>query len=219
MTRIATLDRGESLFSDHGDPAMVGRLGNRRSTRRLAPTSAVWRHSYAAQSSALGPRDTLAAIASSIGSSESLDLYALAGERSHRVMRRFRDRWLTGFEESADEYEFPQYAVRPDAVYGSPWQLIDRLLAEPTQPHSLYWRNPRPGHVLHAMLFFTTDGGLIAGLTVTTEDPGLTATTLRRLAKSVDARYGYSAWEQPPPDSASEFEAKARRAEDPRLLP
>ena len=172
-----------------------------------------------AQPSALGRRDTLAAIASSIGSSESLDLYALAGERSHQVMRRFRDQWLTGFEESADEYEFPQYSVRPDAVYGSPWQLIDRLLAEPTQPHSLYWRNPRPGYVLHAMLFFTTDGGLIVGLTVTTEDPDLAATTLRLLAKSVDARYSYSAWEQPPPDTASEFEAKARRAEDPRLLP
>jgi 2,5-diketo-D-gluconate reductase A len=30
MTRIATLDRGESLFFDHRDPAMVSQLGNRR---------------------------------------------------------------------------------------------------------------------------------------------------------------------------------------------
>ena len=69
------------------------------------------------------------------------------------------------------------------------------------------------------MLFFTTDGGLIVGLTATTEDPDLAATTLHALLKSVDARYGYSAWEQPPPGTASEFEAKARTAEDPRLLP
>jgi 2,5-diketo-D-gluconate reductase A len=30
MTRLAMLDRGESLFFDHRDPAMVSRLGNRR---------------------------------------------------------------------------------------------------------------------------------------------------------------------------------------------
>ena len=30
MTRIATLDRGETLFFDHHDPAMVSQLGNRR---------------------------------------------------------------------------------------------------------------------------------------------------------------------------------------------
>jgi hypothetical protein len=147
-----------------------------------------------------------------------LDLYALAGERSHDVVRRFRDRWLTSFEPSAAEYEFPQYSDRPDAVYSSPWELIDRLLAAPEQPHSLYWRNPRPGHELHAMLFFTTDGGLIAGLTVATADPDRARTTLRRLAQSVDARYGYATWEEPPPDTASGFKARARKAEI-QLLP
>jgi 2,5-diketo-D-gluconate reductase A len=30
MTRVVTLDRGESLFFDHRDPAMVSQLGNRR---------------------------------------------------------------------------------------------------------------------------------------------------------------------------------------------
>ena len=111
-----------------------------------------------------------------------LDLYALAGERSHEVVRRFRDRWLTSFEPSAAEYEFPQYSDRPGAVYSSPWELIDRLVAAPDQPHSLYWRNRRSAHELHAMLFFTTDGGLIAGLTVATADPNRAGATLRRLA-------------------------------------
>jgi 2,5-diketo-D-gluconate reductase A len=30
MTRIAAMDRGETLFFDHRDPAMVSQLGNRR---------------------------------------------------------------------------------------------------------------------------------------------------------------------------------------------
>ena len=122
------------------------------------------------------------------------------------------------FEPSAAEYEFPQYSDRPDAVYCSPWELIDRLVAAPDQPHSLYWRNRRSAHELHAMLFFTTDGGLIAGLTVATADPNRAGATLRRLAQSVDAHYGYATWEQPPPDTTSEFKTRARTAEI-QLLP
>ena len=68
------------------------------------------------------------------------------------------------------------------------------------------------------MLFFTTDGGLIAGLTVATEDLDRASTTLRQLAQSVDARYGYATGEQPPPDTTSEFKAIARTAEV-QLLP
>lgn len=94
-----------------------------------------------------------------------------------------------------------------------------RLLAEPTQPQSVYWRNPRPGHVLHAMLFFTVDGGMIAGLTVSTGDRDLAEGTLRRLAGTIDARYGYTLWEAPPPDTAADFEAAARKADPPRILP
>jgi hypothetical protein len=149
---------------------------------------------------------------------DSYDLYALAGERSYEVVKRFRDRWLTSLEPAAEEHEFPRYSDRPDAVYMSPWELIDRLLAAPEQPHSLYWSNRGPGEELHAMLFFTTDGGLIAGLTVQTDDPARATTTLRQLAQSVDARYGYATGEQPPPDTTSEFEAIARTAEI-QLLP
>ena len=69
------------------------------------------------------------------------------------------------------------------------------------------------------MLFFTIDGGMIAGLTVSTWDADLAGSTLRRLAATVDARYGYTLWEQPPPDSAAEFRAAAREADLPRILP
>ena len=141
------------------------------------------------------------------------DLYALADGRSHEVVRRFRDRWLTDCEPAADEYEFPQYSDRPDAVYSSPWELVDRLIAAPEQPHSLYWTNRRRGYERNAMLFFTTDRGLIAGLTVATEDPDRAGATLRRLAESIGARFGYATWEEPPPDTTFEFKVRARTAQ------
>jgi hypothetical protein len=71
------------------------------------------------------------------------------------------------------------------------------------------------------MLFFTVDDGLIAGLTVATEDSERAGMMLRRLAESVGGRYGYALGESPPPNSKSEFEAEARKVdpEFPRLLP
>jgi hypothetical protein len=60
------------------------------------------------------------------------------------------------------------------------------------------------------MLFFTADNGLIVGLTVATDDPSRASTALSQLAESVDAAYGYATSEEPPPDTTSEFKARAR---------
>jgi hypothetical protein len=109
----------------------------------------------------------------------------------------------------------PRYSDRPDTVYSSPWELIHRLLAEPEQP---YWSNRGLGYELHGMLFFTTDDGLIAGLTVAAEHPNRAGTILCPLAESVDASYGYATWEQPPPETTSEFKARAHTSEI-QLLP
>ena len=73
--------------------------------------------------------------------------------------------------------------------------------------------------MLHAMLFFTVDGGMIAGLTVATWEGDLAENSLRLLARTVDAQYGYTLWEQPPPDSVTEFKAAARKSDRPRILP
>jgi hypothetical protein len=147
-----------------------------------------------------------------------MDVYVLAPARSQEAVEVFRRRWLDGFEQAADEYEFPQYATSPRHVYDSPWLLIDDLLREPHQPHALYWRNPDDSaEVANAMLFFTTDGGLVAGLTVHDENPATLTRYLQQLAESMDAKYGYVAWEEPPPERSSEFIARASEAMPPRL--
>lgn len=124
------------------------------------------------------------------------------------MVRRFRDRWLTSADPSQDEYWFPEHCDRPEAVYSSPWELIDRLLAAPEQPYAVYWHDR--SEPVQPALFFTTDGGLIATLALAITDPHVAGNTLRQLAESVDADYGYVLWEEPPPDTASEFKATAR---------
>jgi hypothetical protein len=149
------------------------------------------------------------------------DVYVLARERSRAVIRSFHDRWLTGLTEATSDYDFPKFDDSRSAVYSSAWEVIDRLLLEPDQEYAIYWsRNPGPDEdLLSAHLFFTGDGGLIAGVTIGADRFADTAATLRELAVSVDARYGYAAGEEPPPfDTMSEFMARVRR-EEINLLP
>jgi hypothetical protein len=143
-------------------------------------------------------------------STVSLDIYVLAADRSRAVVDRFRARWLAGFEPSAEEYEFPQYATRPVAVYASPCDVIDRLLVEHTEPYGLYWHRPGGGADGTAMLFFTADGGLVAGVTAGEDDA---RKALVELADTVGSRDGYVSVGTPPPDTTGEFIAQARAAD------
>ena len=146
-----------------------------------------------------------------------IDVYVLAPERSAAVVQRFRAAWLGGFEPAAEEYEVPQYADEPEAVFATPEEAIEWLLARPDEPHALYWHGPRGGEVANGMLFFTEDGGLIAGLSVREEGPAL-AGRLRSLADSVGAGYGYVVFEAAPPATAEEFRRAAAASDPPRLV-
>jgi hypothetical protein len=151
---------------------------------------------------------------------EVYDVYALAHERSKEVVGRFRDRWLTGLTEAAEDYPVPQLSDPPDVVYDSVWELIDRMLAAPEEPYAVYWTGNRPPgqDLVAAMLFFTSESGLIAGLTIRTCDPDHAGAALRELAGTVGATFGYVGGEEPPPDSTSEFRARSRAMEI-NLLP
>jgi hypothetical protein len=139
------------------------------------------------------------------------DVYALASGRTRDTVERFTHEWLRGFRPAADDYELPRYATDPIAVYDSAEELIDVLLERPAEPHGIYWENTGEGSVATAMLFFTTDGQIIVGLTVS-GDQNTALQYLDRLAKTVDARLGYITGEEPPPDTAAEFADLARRA-------
>ncbi|QRK10992.1 hypothetical protein JQX13_13525 [Archangium violaceum] len=146
------------------------------------------------------------------------DIYILAAERSFEAASRFMDEWTQGFEPAASEYEFPQHADKPAFVYSSAVDLIKTLVKTPAEPHGLYWNNPARGNVRTAMLFFTTDGAMIAGLSVEGDQPPFLEETLRRLALTVSGREGYCAFETPPPDTLREFVDNARQAPPPKLI-
>lgn len=143
-----------------------------------------------------------------------MDVYVLTRERSLGMASRFIDRFAHNMEEGAEEYEFPQYADAPEIVYATATDLIARLVSEPRESHSVYWRpSDADARVSGAMLFFTTDNAMIVGVTVETEDVEELKTSLTELAEHMDASVGCVLWETPPPDTAREFRDVVRTSE------
>lgn len=146
------------------------------------------------------------------------DVYVLASERSTAIAKRFIDTWVSDFDETASEYEFPQYSDKPFVVYSSPTELIQKLVEVSNEPHSIYWNNPKSDILMNGMLFFTKDGAMIAGVTVNTDDFEEIARYLKELSKIVGGRFGYAVFEEPPVETVKEFIDAVKAMPTPKLF-
>ncbi len=147
-----------------------------------------------------------------------IDLYVLTSERSTAVAKQFINNWLVDFNESASEYEFPQYSVKPTVIFSSVVELIEKLIANPNEPHSIYWSNPKQETLRSGMLFFTNDGAMIAGVTLAEDDVLEIAHYLQELGKTVGGQFGYTTFEEPPPETIGEFIDKVKASSPPKLF-
>lgn len=146
------------------------------------------------------------------------DVYVLASERTISYAEKFISAWTYGFEAAAEEYEFPQYAKAPEIIFSTASQLIERLILNSQQPHAIYWHNSNEGDTRDAMLFFTTDGGMIVGLSVEVDKREDARKFLEALAADVDGEFGMVMLEQPPADSAEEFIREVADWPSPKLF-
>jgi hypothetical protein len=153
------------------------------------------------------------------------DLYTLAGERGIDSALRFIEAFTGTLGETRQEYEFPQFAKEPEAVYFATREIAAQLMVRREEEYALYWRRP-PGLdagetvslVTAAMLFFNKDASMVAGISVASDDPHVLAVHLERLARSVGARYGYCVHDQPPAGNASLFRTFAAQGATPRFF-
>ena len=136
------------------------------------------------------------------------DLYILAQHRSPGSADEFLDTFTPHREQSSAEYVFPTRSGRPAIIVTSASEAIRHCESNSVEEQSLYFRNLGPGPV-HAMLFFTGDGGLILGLSVF-EGGGGEVEALHRLRSFVGTNEGCIDFESPPPDSVAAF----RKAEE-----
>ncbi|MCB0374398.1 MAG: hypothetical protein KDD04_00610 [Sinomicrobium sp.] len=153
-----------------------------------------------------------------------IDLYVLTLERSNEIASEFINTWLANFSELASEYEFPQYSSKPNFIFSSAVELIEQLVANPNEPHAIYWKNPNfwnnpKAEILKTgMLFFTEDGAMIAGLTLVLTETLEIARYLQELGKTIWGNFGYTTFEEPPPITVKEFIRNVNVASSPKLF-
>jgi len=138
------------------------------------------------------------------------DSYVLSCERSASVLDLFLSRFAPHREESADDFAVQDATLDSEQVFDCIALALDYCIAHPSASASFYWRclSSPPEH---AMAFFTKDGGLIFGLSTSQADSSKALVQLRAFVGS-DAP-GYISFEQPPPDTTTEFFTYANRSQ------
>ncbi len=132
------------------------------------------------------------------------DIYVLSGDRSKATVIQFLERFLPEREEVADEYPVPRYSDTPEVYLDTADELLTYLEHHSDEPHSIYWASQVSGDPRFAMLFATVDGHAIYGLSV----DGNEQEFLANLMTFLNSATGYIDFENPPSDSAPEFEKK-----------
>ena len=131
------------------------------------------------------------------------DIYVLALSRTRAQIELFRDKFLQGFYEAAREYRFPQLCDEPSWISRDVNYVVDVLVRERGQHYNIYWNNPtRTDDIRNGILSFTSDAGLIVGLSVPVEKANQ---YLDRLKNYMQSTIGCVLLESPPPETAAEF--------------
>ena len=138
---------------------------------------------------------------------EFTDIYVLSKSRDIAEVAAFLDTFATVREETADEYEIPQYSQNPTHVFRSAEHLIDHCCRYTDEPHAIYWHTSS-GEATYAMVFFLSDGHVIYGLSIDSENQAKINHLRQSMVEHTGSPGALITWERPPPNSALEFKRK-----------
>jgi hypothetical protein len=130
------------------------------------------------------------------------DIYVLTQSRTEATVLSFLDRFAPIRAETADEYCIPQYADSAHIVFRAAAEVVSYCCRYTSETQSIYWRRAGDGGPAYAMVFFTSDGFLILGLS--TEESAVER-YFAELLTHAGSDVGYVTVESPPPDNSAEF--------------
>jgi hypothetical protein len=135
------------------------------------------------------------------------DCYVLTNERTKQFIYSYLDNFIPNRQETADEYQFPEYTDNPTTIFKTADELIDHLEKSQNDIHTIYWSNKDKSEIRGAMCFFTNDGRLIAGLYCETKCPDTTIEErhFKALQKFCKSNIGYITYEDPAPHDTMKF--------------
>lgn len=143
---------------------------------------------------------------------------ALVGDRTRSTVERFQRHFATTIRSCAAEYEFPQYADRPEITYHDDRAILDRLEQNRFATYLLYWDVVEPVVNFNAeqlIAVYTGDGSVIFGVAT----PEFQATTiLKELQEKFGSKWGMLTGEECPPDRDAEFQERCVNACLPRII-
>lgn len=126
------------------------------------------------------------------------DIYVISEKRNRETIGLFLNEFLPTREESADEYEFPQYAEAPEVIYRKVEEALEKCIAEKNTDYGLYWRALGENKPEHAMVFFLADGNVIYGLSTDDAYPKYAAELLEKMKSFLGSELGYIGHEASP---------------------
>jgi hypothetical protein len=138
------------------------------------------------------------------------DIYTQLASRNRLAIEGFLADFAENWVETAESYELyvdsePQALVLNDAS-----AVLDYCQAHPEIEQSIYWRNAKDQDPLCAMVFFTSDGGAIIGLSIDRKS------LLERMESRLRQHSGDGAvlrlYESPPPGTVREFKEALRQS-------
>ena len=135
------------------------------------------------------------------------DCYILTDNRTKAFIYFFLDQFLPDRAEVADEYEIPQYSNSPTFVYKTADTLINHLIENKNDIHTIYWRNNSKTTIQSVMCFFTNSNQLIVGLSCQTKYPDTSIENkhFKDLQNFCNSDKGYIAYEEPATQDTTEF--------------
>ncbi|WP_018694169.1 hypothetical protein [Algicola sagamiensis] len=132
----------------------------------------------------------------------TVEVYVLCKSRSFILAHKFLNQFAPSRECSHEDFPFPEYTDTPSQVYKCVEDVLRELESNQTESYSLYWDVIAHDYLNSVMLFFTDDGGMIAGIAVS---EGYETKVINDLTKTVSGEYGYVSYENVPPSSSEEF--------------
>lgn len=141
---------------------------------------------------------------------DAREVYVLCEARSADAANRFLGAFAERRGPVAADFPFPAFADEPDCVFDTPDEVIAKLEKSVNEPYAIYWNiHGGEGVAEQAMLFFTADGGMIAGLGGLRQSVEETMIAIRLI---VDGKYGYVTSGSCPPISIEEFKSLCEKS-------
>ncbi|MCT8985946.1 hypothetical protein [Shewanella phaeophyticola] len=134
------------------------------------------------------------------------DIYVISEKRDQKTVEEFLNEFLPERDETADEYEFPQYSESSDVIFSTAKEALVKCINERDIDYRIYWRALNEAKPEHAMVFFLADGHVIYGVSTDDAYPKYAAELLLKLQSFLGSGLGYIGHEaSPDAESLEEF--------------